>query len=36
MQYNVATPTEYLDSLAPDWQQEKLLQIRNIIQSKTP
>ncbi|HAA14433.1 MAG TPA: DUF1801 domain-containing protein [Cytophagales bacterium] len=34
MQYDVATPTEYLDALDADWRKEKLLEIRSLIQEK--
>lgn len=34
MQYNAATPVEYLDLLEEDWRKEKLLQIRAIILDK--
>lgn len=36
MQYDVKTPSEYLDTIDNDWRKEKLHQLRNIIKSKAP
>ncbi|NAS31886.1 DUF1801 domain-containing protein [Flavobacteriaceae bacterium R38] len=36
MQYNVTTPTEYINALENDWRLEKLQAIRKIIKSKAP
>ncbi len=36
MQYNVKTPTEYLEHLEPDWRKEKLIQIRELIIKHDP
>lgn len=34
MQYDVATPKEYIEALEEDWRKEKLLQIRELLLSK--
>lgn len=31
MQYDVSTPSEYLDALDVDWRKEKLLELREMI-----
>ena len=36
MQYNVKTPSEYIDQLDDDWRLEKLEELRAIIKSKAP
>jgi len=36
MQYDVATPAEYLDILENDWRREKLLQMREMILDYAP
>lgn len=36
MQYDVATPAEYMQALEDDWRREKLEQIRSIILSYAP
>lgn len=36
MQYNVTTPTEYINALEKDWRLEKLQALRKIIKSKAP
>ena len=36
MQYDVQTPTEYLDALEQDWRKEKLEAIRSLIQVEAP
>ena len=36
MQYNVETPSEYLEALDEDWRKENLLALREIIFSKAP
>lgn len=36
MQYDVNTPTEYLESLEEDWRKEKLLEVRSLIFSYAP
>jgi uncharacterized protein YdhG (YjbR/CyaY superfamily) len=36
MQYDVATPREYLDVLAPDWRRDTLMQLRQAIRRAAP
>ncbi len=36
MQYNVTTPAEYMSALEDDWRRAKVVEIREIIQSKAP
>jgi len=36
MQYEVETPSEYLEALEDDWRKEKLLRLREIIFSIAP
>lgn len=36
MQYDVKTPTEYLNHLEKDWRLEAVQQLRKIIQAKAP
>ena len=36
MQYDVTTPTEYIRLLDDDWRKEKLLTLRELIQTKAP
>jgi uncharacterized protein YdhG (YjbR/CyaY superfamily) len=36
MQYDVKTPTEYLNQLEKDWRLEKVQKLRKIIQAKAP
>ena len=36
MQYNVKTPSEYLNTIDNDWRMEKILELRKIIKSKAP
>ena len=36
MQYDVATPAEYLASLGADWRRDTLIQLRAIIREKAP
>ena len=36
MQYDVKTPTEYLNQLEKDWRLEKVQELRKIIQAKVP
>ena len=36
VQYDVSTPAEYLAALEDDWRQEKLLQLRTMIQAAAP
>lgn len=36
MQYNVATPSEYLERLEEDWRKEKLRQVRQLIKANGP
>lgn len=36
MQYDVTTPTEYIEALEDDWRLEKLQYLRKLIKSKAP
>ena len=36
MQYNVSSPSEYLEILEDDWRKEKLIQIRHLILKSAP
>ena len=36
MQYDVKTPTEYMNALADDWRREKLQALRNLIKKNAP
>ena len=36
MQYEVKTPSEYLEQLENDWRKEKLMQVREMIKKKRP
>ena len=36
MQYDVQTPTEYIEALEQDWRKEKLEAIRELLQAKAP
>ena len=36
MQYDVTTPKEYINAIDDDWRKEKLLALREIIQTKAP
>ena len=36
MQYDVKTPSEYIEILVDDWRREKLEQLRALIKSKAP
>ncbi len=36
MQYDVKTPSEYIDKLENDWRLEKLEELRVLIRSKAP
>lgn len=36
MQYDVKSPTEYINQLEKDWRLEKVQQLRKIIQTKAP
>lgn len=36
MQYDVKTPTEYMNALADDWRHEKLQALRNLIKKNAP
>ena len=36
MQYDVATPEEYLDALEPDWRRDKLQSLRGLITARAP
>lgn len=36
MNYDVATPKEYMEALEPDWRKEKLQQVRSMIKRLGP
>lgn len=36
MQYDVSTPSEYLEALDQDWRKEKLLELRALVFEKAP
>jgi uncharacterized protein YdhG (YjbR/CyaY superfamily) len=36
MQYEVKTPSEYLEQLEDDWRKEKLIQVREMIKKNGP
>ena len=36
MQYDVTTPSEYIEILDNDWRREKLLKLRGLIRSAAP
>jgi len=36
MQYDVKTPSEYIEILDDDWRREKLEELRDLIKSKAP
>lgn len=36
MQYEVSTPSEYLDALAEDWRKDTVQEIRDLIKLKAP
>lgn len=36
MQYDVTTPSEYIQILDNDWRREKLLELRSLIKSTAP
>ena len=36
MQYEVKTPSEYLEQLENDWRKEKLMQVQNMIKKNAP
>jgi len=36
MQYDVATPEDYLDALDADWRRDKLQKLRGIIRDRAP
>lgn len=36
MQYDVETPEQYLEALAPDWRRDTLLSLRALIRSHAP
>ncbi len=36
MQYEVNTPTEYMDTIENDWRKEKIVELRAMIKAKVP